>query len=105
MKAALALLPALSLCACAGVYADPEPAKPAPEPIERPVQGTCDASLVQQHIGETVTQELGRVIREKTGAQRLRWGPPNSAWTMDYREERVNVRYDAELKITAITCG
>ena len=35
----------------------------------------------------------------------LRWGPPNAAWTMDYRQDRVNVRYDERMKIVEITCG
>ena len=48
---------------------------------------------------------MGKAILAESGAEVLRWGPPNSAWTMDYREDRVNVRYDDEMKITEITCG
>ena len=48
---------------------------------------------------------MGAAIMKDTGAQSLRWGPPESAWTMDYRPDRVNVRYDREMKITEITCG
>ena len=48
---------------------------------------------------------MGAAIMKDTGAQTLRWGPPDSVWTMDYRVERVNVRYDREMKITEITCG
>ena len=67
--------------------------------------GKCDASGLQDLIGETVSDELGERIQRESGARTLRWGPPNSAWTMDYREDRVNVRYDDDMKITAITCG
>lgn len=71
----------------------------------RPAAGQCDAEAVQIHLGERANQTLGARILEGSGASILRWGPPNSAWTMDYREDRVNVRYDEEMIITAITCG
>ena len=35
----------------------------------------------------------------------LRWAPPRSAMTMDYRQDRVNVMYDDAYKITQVTCG
>ena len=40
-----------------------------------------------------------------TGARTLRWGPPRSAMTMDYRQDRVNVMYDDTYKSTQVTCG
>lgn len=93
------------LAACAGSYTAPETGTALPEPAKRPPGVACDASYAEHHIGDQATQELGLVIREETGAKSLRWGPPNSVWTMDYREDRVNVRYDAKMKITAVTCG
>jgi hypothetical protein len=87
----------LALVGCAGSYAAPEPARPAP--------GTCDAGAVQSYVGQQASGETGAAILSASKARALRWGPPNSAWTMDYREDRVNVRYDAGMTITAITCG
>jgi hypothetical protein len=87
----------LALAGCAGSYATPEPARPAP--------GTCDAVAVQSYLGQKASGETGAAILAGSKARALRWGPPNSAWTMDYREDRVNVRYDAGMTITAITCG
>lgn len=66
---------------------------------------TCKAEAAQYHIGHDATQAMGTAILKDAGARTLRWGPPNSAWTMDYREDRVNVRYDDKMKITDITCG
>jgi hypothetical protein len=66
---------------------------------------TCNAGPAQYHIGHDATQAMGEAIVKDSGARSLRWGPPNSAWTMDYREDRVNVRYDEKMKITDITCG
>ena len=67
--------------------------------------GTCDVSELQDLVGETATDELGERIQRESGARTLRWGPPNTAWTMDYREDRVNVRYDEDMIITDIACG
>ena len=66
---------------------------------------TCNAAQAQSHIGHDATQARGAAILKDSGARSLRWGPPRSAWTMDYREDRVNVRYDDAMKITEITCG
>jgi hypothetical protein len=48
---------------------------------------------------------VGAAILTASGARTLRWGPPNSAWTLDFREDRVNVQYDERLIIERITCG
>lgn len=67
--------------------------------------GICDASAVQQYVGQRASQQTGDAILSMSGAKSLRWGPPDSMWTMDYREDRVNVRYDGDMAITAVTCG
>lgn len=65
----------------------------------------CNAAAAQYHIGHDATQAMGAAVLKDAGARTLRWGPPGGAWTMDYRQDRVNVRYDASMKITEITCG
>jgi len=70
-----------------------------------PGQALCDAGPAQRHVGEKATAQLGETILAETGARTLRWGPPRSAWTMDYRMDRVNVRYGDDMAIEAITCG
>ncbi|TCD04834.1 hypothetical protein EYB45_04615 [Erythrobacteraceae bacterium CFH 75059] len=67
--------------------------------------GTCDAQPAQGHIGQTATAELGTRILQLTRSRTLRWAPPNSALTMDYRMDRVTVSYDERLRINRITCG
>ena len=91
---------ALPLAACAGTYGDAPGFVPANE-----AGGECDAQPVQYHIGHEASAEMGVTILRESGAKTLRWGPPNSAWTMDYRSDRVNVRYDEDRKIIEITCG
>ena len=70
-----------------------------------PAAMACTADAAKSHIGHDATQAMGDAILKDSGARSLRWGPPGSAWTMDYREDRVNVRYDEKMKITDITCG
>ncbi len=103
LRTSIALAAAsLSLSACIG--ATGAGAGGASEPA-RPANGNCNALLAQSFVGQTATQETGAAIREASGARILRWGPPDSAWTMDYREDRVNVRYDRQMMITTISCG
>ncbi|MEQ8738674.1 MAG: I78 family peptidase inhibitor [Hoeflea sp.] len=110
---ALAAPAALAAAGCATAEPAPNPAQasnpapnpaPAPNPVE-PGQRVCDAGPVQDLIGEKATPEIGARILAESGARTLRWGPPRSAWTMDYRVDRVNVRYDDDMVIEAITCG
>lgn len=71
---------------------------------DRPA-GTCDAEPAQAFMGEKADAASGLAIREATGADTLRWGPPRSALTMDFRQGRVTVSYDDEMTITRVACG
>ena len=100
MKRSLWALSTIPLAACTSAYGGSDaPAAPAAP------NGACDAAPAQYHVGHDATAAMGAAILKDTGAQTLRWGPPDSVWTMDYRVERVNVRYDRDMKITEITCG
>ncbi len=101
MKAArfaLAATTVLAGCATTG-------GENTPDQAATPASMTCDAGPAQSHVGHDATAAMGAAILKDSGARTLRWGPPNSAWTMDYREDRVNVRYDEKMKITDVTCG
>jgi len=71
----------------------------------RQPEGECEPSGVQGMVGEVATQELGAMLLERTGARVLRWVPPNTAVTMDYRLDRLTVSYDADMVIERISCG
>ncbi|SMQ65705.1 Peptidase inhibitor I78 family protein [Sphingopyxis terrae subsp. ummariensis] len=92
-----AVLP-LAACASAG---DGPPSDAGPPPAAM----TCSADAAQSYVGQTASPDLGGAILKATGARALRWGPPRSAMTMDYRQDRVNVMYDDAYKITQVTCG
>lgn len=98
----IALAAALGLTGCASTGSAPDPATAAPEP---PAAAVCNAGPVQSYVGQKATQASGAAILAGSGARTLRWGPPGGAWTMDYRQDRVNVRYDDAMTITGITCG
>jgi hypothetical protein len=67
--------------------------------------GKCNAEPAQRFVGEKADVAHGLTIQQVTGAELLRWGPPRSAMTMDFREERVTIAYDDDMTITMITCG
>ena len=65
----------------------------------------CDAAPAQSMIGMKADSAAGAKILALTGAEILRWAPPNSALTMDYRANRVTVSYDEAMVIDRISCG
>ena len=73
-----------------------------PEYREVGQSGECDADLAKSFVGQRATTDSGAAILRATGASTLRWGPPDSVFTMDYRPDRVNVMYDAEMAITEV---
>lgn len=67
--------------------------------------GKCVAEPAQRFVGQKADVAHGLTIKQVTGAELLRWAPPRSALTMDFREERVTIAYDDAMTITMITCG
>lgn len=103
MKTIAAMLASLSLAGCVTTAVETAP-DPGATPSESGAM-LCNADAARGHIGQRATQEIGAAILRESGARTLRWGPPNGAWTMDYRQDRVNVRYDEVMTILEITCG
>lgn len=101
-KALLAGLLSMT-AACAPV----PPAAPGEDPV--PVHGgtgrQCDAAAAQALVGREATGELGAEALRLSGAGPLRWIPPNSAVTMDYRPDRLNIELDAANMVMRIRCG
>jgi Peptidase inhibitor I78 family len=100
------LLPfiALTLAGCAG------PAREAPyttTPLPEGEAGgfECSADAAQYAIGQKASVELASELLKKTGSKTLRWLPPRTAATMDYRNDRLNIGYDDAMVIAQISCG
>lgn len=88
-------LSSLVLAACSTVPAE------GPEPTG----GKCRAEGLEQYVGQAGSAENGAGILRQSGARTLRWIPHGSAVTMDYSEQRVNVKLDPQSRIEAVTCG
>lgn len=67
--------------------------------------GTCTADPGQSFVGQKATAETGARLLNLTGAGQLRWVPPRTAVTMDFRADRLTVSYDDEMVITRVSCG
>jgi len=91
-------LPTLS--ACANFAPTPDPAPPPPEPVY-----ICNADDIQGLVGEQANENTGKVALKRSGARSLRWIRPDSAVTMDFREDRLNITYDEKMIITRVVCG
>jgi hypothetical protein len=89
----------LGLAACATVPAEGE------DPPIRQVPDTCKAEAGQRYVGSRASAEIGAGIMESTDARELRWIPPNTIVTMEYKLGRVTVSYDENYRITRVTCG
>lgn len=93
MKALPLMAGGLALAACATTGAGGE------------LAGSCDAERGQSFVGQKATAEVGARLLRLTEAKQLRWGPPRSAMTMDFRPDRLTVSYDDAMIIDRVTCG
>jgi len=91
---------ALPLIACAGTLALAGCATTGEDS-----QLACEAEPGQRFVGQRATAEVGAAVLRATRAGHLRWGPPRSAMTMDFRIDRVTVAYDDAMTVTQVTCG
>ena len=76
----------------------------ADTPPTPPTEAMCNADSVQSLIGQTATGEVGAQLIKGSGATTLRWVPPRTAVTMDFRPDRLTVFFDDALKIERISC-
>jgi hypothetical protein len=72
---------------------------------ERGAGGRCDAARAQKLIGRVKSAKVGKDALRLTGARALRWIAPGTMVTMDYREDRVNLRVDAASRVVKVDCG
>ena len=87
----LALLPLGFLSAC--------------ETIPTAGRGACDTSRVQNFVGALGTADVGQVLLQRSRSRTLRWLAPGTMATMDYRQDRLNVRVDGRNFVTGVDCG
>ncbi|WP_336981102.1 I78 family peptidase inhibitor [Altererythrobacter fulvus] len=88
---------AFALGACTTTGAE----EPAPQPR---AEGECKAEAGQAFVGQKATAETGAALIKATGARTLRWVPPRTAVTMDFRADRLTVSYDDDMVIERVSC-
>lgn len=93
--APLALLMALAACA----------SSPPAAVIEIDPQDTCQDPPGQRFIGLVASQALGSELLAATSAREIRWVPPGTMVTMDYKFGRLTVAYDDEMRISSVACS
>jgi Peptidase inhibitor I78 family len=101
---ALAPLILFALAACTGPVRE-APYTTEPVPVDQAGGFSCAAESVQYAIGQKTSVELGSKLVKESGSQTLRWLPPRSAATMDYRQDRLNIAYDDDMIITRVNCS
>ncbi len=94
----------LALTACTGPVRE-APYTTEPVPVDKAGGFSCAAESVQYAIGQKTSVELGSKLVKESGSQSLRWLPPRSAATMDYRQDRLNIAYNDDMVITRVNCG
>jgi hypothetical protein len=94
MRLAIALL---LLAAC-----QREPVESVPD---RSLGGGCEAPKARSLVGKRADDALVARAKSLTGAKLVRRIAPDTAVTMDYRTDRLNVETDESGMVTGIRCG
>lgn len=91
------------LAGCAKVA--PPPAAD-PTPIHGVTPGhTCDATNLQQFVGQAQSAELESRMLQVSGAATVRWVPQGTAVTMEFRSDRLTVFLDAQNRVERLSCS
>ena len=72
-----------------------------------PAQGSgrCDAAKAEKLVGRAKSAKVGAQALRLSGAGTLRWIAPGTMVTMDYREDRLNLRLDRAGRVVKVDCG
>lgn len=92
----LAAVPALSACA---TTASDAPAGPTSQ-VNR-----CQAAPGQAFIGQTASTQTGAAMLRATNAAEIRWVPPRTMVTMEFKYGRLTVGYDDAMTIASVACS
>lgn len=69
------------------------------------VGARCNAAKAQKLVGRSKSAEAATEALRLSGARTLRWIAPGQMVTMDYREDRLNLRVDPAGKVVKVDCG
>lgn len=94
----LAMLTTLAACSTTPPAQDTPPAAAETTP-------SCGADKLVSYVGSKASDEVVAKIRKASGAEAIRVIGPDSAVTMDFRPDRLNVSTDANGIIKAFHCS
>lgn len=77
----------------------------ATTPPAEAVGARCDAAKGQKLIGRSRSAKTATEALRLSGARTLRWIAPGQMVTMDYRQDRLNLRIDPAGKVVKADCG
>jgi hypothetical protein len=98
------MIAALLAGACVAVP-DPNAEEEAPAAAAPSVAGRCDATRITPLIGQPVSAANMEEAKRLTGAKTVRALRPGDIVTMEYREDRLNLRLDGKDRIEGASCG
>ncbi|WP_227367428.1 I78 family peptidase inhibitor [Halomonas sp. M20] len=85
---------------------------PAPEDAPRPPDMSepgnreqCDTRSVQSYIGQNYSDALRQILTSQSDAENARVLEPGQPFTLDYRQERLNIYLDDDGRISDLRCG
>jgi polyisoprenoid-binding protein YceI len=65
----------------------------------------CNSTRASDAVGKRDTPALREAVALQIGHTRIRWLPPGTIVTQDYRENRLNVDIDERGMVTRLRCG
>jgi len=93
IRFALPLIALATAVACAPIKSLPMPPT------------ACGSQNLGWFVGKKRTDKISAEVARISGAKNIRWIKPGMAVTMDYREDRLNVRLDDKGRILSFNCG
>ncbi|MBB3910657.1 I78 family peptidase inhibitor [Sphingomonas desiccabilis] len=97
------LLPLVALAGCTPMVATETP-QAGPE-AAAPGDGSCKIDGLTDLVGQAASSDLAADAMRRSGARTMRWIGPDTAVTMDFRPDRLNIDTDAGGKVTRFHCG
>lgn len=97
------LLPLVVLAGCTPMAATEAP-QAGPEAAIAG-EGSCKVDALTDLVGQVASSELAAEAMRRSGARTMRWIGPDTAVTMDYRPDRLNINTDASSKVTRFHCA
>jgi len=75
------------------------------KPAAPPASAACNAGSLGDLVGKRASDARADMMQARSGARTLRWIAPDSAMTMDFRADRLNVYVDSKGRIERFTCA